>query len=96
MPKRILKGVVVSGKMHKTVVVSVTNVKAHPKYKKRVRITKKYKAHCAGFDLKIGDIVVIEECRPISKDKTWVIKEVLKRLDLNMPTGEAIEDGGMN
>lgn len=78
MPKRILKGTVVSAKMQKTVVISVTGVKAHPKYKKVVRVTKKYKAHSEGFDLKTGDRVIIEECRPISKDKHWMVKEIQK------------------
>ena len=92
MPKRILKGVVVSDKMDKTAVVSVTNIKAHPKYKKRIRITKKYKVHSEGFDLKIGDIVFIEECRPISKDKTWVIKDVIKPAAKDMADEDMIQE----
>lgn len=78
MPKRILKGVVVSDKMEKTAVVAVVSIKTHPKYRKKIKITKKYKAHCEGVSLKTGDIVAIEECRPISKDKTWMVKEVIR------------------
>ena len=76
MPKRKLTGKVVSDKMEKTLVVEVQTIKEHPKYKKRYRIHKKYKAHNDGNDYKVGDIVTIEECRPISKDKKW---KVLKK-----------------
>jgi len=75
MSKRILKGTVMSTKMAKTVVVAVTRVKAHPKYKKRIKVTSKYKAHYEGSDLKMGDRILIEESRPISKDKHWVVIE---------------------
>ena len=74
MPKRKLKGVVVSNKMQKTLVVSVETVKEHPKYKKRYKIHKKYKAHSES-DYNIGDKVLIEECKPISKDKSWRVIE---------------------
>lgn len=78
MSKRILKGKVISNKMQHTVVISVTAVRPHPKYQKRIKVTKKYKAHCDGFDLGVGDVVSIEECRPISRDKCWVVKDVIK------------------
>jgi len=71
MPKRIFEGTIISDKMEKTVVVKVERIKKHPKYKKRYRVYKKYKAHVEGDDFKMGDRVVIQECRPISKDKTW-------------------------
>lgn len=75
MPKKRLKGVIISNKMQKTVVVEVVRIKEHPKYKKRYRIHKKYKAHDEKEEYKIGDKVIIEECRPLSKDKRWrVIK----------------------
>lgn len=75
MPKRKLKGTIVSTKMRKTVVVRVGRVKEHPKYKKRFRIDKKYKAHDEKEEYKVGDIVIIEECRPLSRGKRWrVIK----------------------
>jgi small subunit ribosomal protein S17 len=66
-----LRGKVVSDKMEKTVVVEVESVKEHPRYKKRYKIHKKYKAHDEKGDYKEGDVVIIEETRPISKDKKW-------------------------
>ena len=73
--KRKLEGEVVSDKMSKTVVVNITTTKIHPKYKKRYKSSKKYKAHDEKNEYKVGDLVVIEECRPLSKDKRWrVIK----------------------
>jgi small subunit ribosomal protein S17 len=71
MPKKELKGVVISDKMDKTVVVSVERVIKHPKYQKRYKVHKKYKAHDEEEQYKVGDEVVIKECRPISKDKKW-------------------------
>ncbi len=77
MPKRQLKGIVISDKMKKTVVVRVERIKEHPKYKRRYKIHKKYKAHDEKEEYKIGDMVVIKECRPLSKDKTWrIIKKI--------------------
>ena len=75
--KRKLEGEVVGDKMDKTVSVLVTSLKAHPKYKKQYKSSKKYKAHDEKNEYKVGDKVVIEECRPISRDKRWrVIKKV--------------------
>lgn len=75
MPKRQLKGIIVSNKMQKTVVVKVERIKEHPKYKRRYKIHKKYKAHYDEGEYNIGDKVTIEETNPISKDKCWrVIK----------------------
>jgi small subunit ribosomal protein S17 len=71
--KNRLKGKVVSDKMDKTVVVSVTRFVEHPKYKKRIKISKKYKAHDEGNTKKIGDNVEIEETKPISKDKHFKV-----------------------
>ena len=71
MPKRQLKGKIISDKMVKTVVVEVERIKMHPKYKKRFKSHKKYKAHVEGGDYKVNDFVIIEECNPISKDKKW-------------------------
>lgn len=77
MAKRQLKGMVVSDKMQKTVVVKVEKIKEHPKYKKRYRVFKKYKAHDEKEECTIGDKVVIEESRPISKEKRWrVVKKI--------------------
>lgn len=81
MPKRILTGRVVSNKMQKTVVVAVTALKAHPKYHKRLKSTKKYQAHHEGSPLNIGDVVMIEESRPISKNKNWILKKIISQLD---------------
>lgn len=70
---KILKGVVVSDKMDKTVVVSVTRFVEHKKYGKRIKKIKKYKAHDEGNTKKVGDVVEIEETRPISKDKKFKV-----------------------
>ena len=73
MPKRILQGVVVSDKNEKTVVVKVERRFSHPLLKKTVRQSKNYKAHDEANSCKVGDIVFIQESRPISKDKRWVV-----------------------
>ncbi len=69
-----LQGIVVSDKMNKTVVVEVQRRKEHPRYKKRIKVHKRYKAHDENEEYKEGDKVVIEECRPLSKDKKWKVK----------------------
>lgn len=71
--KRKLQGVVVSDKMMKTVTVLVNRFVKHPKYGKYMKISKKYKAHDEEGAFKTGDNVVIEECRPISKDKSFKV-----------------------
>jgi len=71
MPKRQLTGKITSDKMTKTVVVRVERVKEHPKYRKRYKVHEKYKAHDEKGEYHIGDEVIIEECKPISKDKKW-------------------------
>ena len=73
MPKRILQGVVVSDKQDKTVVVSVERQVMHPVYKKIVKKSKKFAAHDENNQYKVGDQVSIEECRPISKHKSWTV-----------------------
>ena len=73
MPKRILQGVVVSDKTDKTVVVKVERRFTHPVLKKTVRRTKNYQAHDETNQYKVGDLVSIEESRPISKTKRWVV-----------------------
>lgn len=82
------KGVVVSDKMDKTVVVAIEQLKEHPKYRKRYKSTKRYKAHDDKNECKIGDIVLISECRPISKDKKWRIAEIVKRAHFNQAEDE--------
>jgi small subunit ribosomal protein S17 len=73
MPKRVLQGVVVSDKNTKTVVVQVERRYTHPLRKKTVRRTKKFHAHDEEDTFKVGDIVRIEESKPISKNKRWVV-----------------------
>ncbi|ETB64033.1 TPA: 30S ribosomal protein S17 [Candidatus Nomurabacteria bacterium] len=72
---KVLKGVVVSNKMNKTVVVEVSRFVIHPKYGKRIKKTKKYKAHDENNDSKMGDVVEIIETKPISKDKHFTVKQ---------------------
>ena len=74
MPKRILQGTVKSTANDKTVVVEVERRFRHPLYGKFVKQNKKYKAHDENKEYKVGDIVAIEEHRPIAKTKTWVVK----------------------
>jgi small subunit ribosomal protein S17 len=73
MPKRILQGVVVSDKMEKTVTVQVERRFKHTLYKKFIRRSKKYAAHDDTNAVKVGDVVKIQECRPISKRKKWEV-----------------------
>ena len=75
MPKRILQGVVVSDKNEKTIVVLVERRLRHPVLKKTVRLSKKYHAHDENNEAKSGDIVRIEETRPLSKQKRWTLVE---------------------
>ena len=75
MPKRVLTGRVTSDKMDKTVTVLVDRRVMHPLYKKFIRRSKNYAAHDEENLCKIGDTVRIEECRPISKRKTWMVIE---------------------
>jgi small subunit ribosomal protein S17 len=73
MPKRVLRGTVVSDKCDKTVIVRVERRVMHPIYKKFIRQSKKYAAHDEANQFKIGDEVMIEESRPISARKRWVV-----------------------
>lgn len=73
MPRRILEGKVVSDKMDKTVTVLVERRYMHPMYKKYVKTSSKYAAHDENNVFKTGDSVQIQECRPISARKTWVV-----------------------
>jgi small subunit ribosomal protein S17 len=68
-----LKGVVVSDKMDKTLVVLVERRIKHPKYKKYINRSKKFKVHDENKKYKVGDKIIIEECKPISKDKHFVV-----------------------
>ena len=73
MPRRVLRGVVISDKMDKTVTVKVERRVMHPLYKKFIRKSKKYAAHDSENRCKEGDTVNIQECRPLSKRKNWEI-----------------------
>lgn len=77
--RKTLVGTVTSDKMEKTVVVTVQRVTRHPLYGKIVKVSKKYKAHDENSEAKMGDTVRICECRPISKDKTFFVQEILER-----------------
>ena len=71
--RKKLTGKVVSDKMDKTVVVNVNRYVSHKKYGKFYKIDKRYKAHDENNEYKVGDMVVIEECRPLSKDKNFIV-----------------------
>ncbi|MEK7657838.1 MAG: 30S ribosomal protein S17 [Patescibacteria group bacterium] len=71
--KRTLQGIIVSDKMDKTCVVEISRLKKHPLYKKYYKATRKFKAHDEKNEYKSGDKVIIEETRPLSKDKRWRI-----------------------
>src|SRR6476469_10656574 len=85
MPKRSLQGVVVSDKQDKTLVVRVERRFTHPLFKKTVRRSKKYYAHDEKNEFKIGDVVWIEEHRPISKLKRWAVVRGEKRAKSEAP-----------
>lgn len=79
-PARLQKvGRVLSNKMDKTVVVGVDYVRRHPIYKKRITRTSRFFAHDEQNNCLEGDVVRIEECRPLSKNKRWVVREILQR-----------------
>ena len=73
MPKRIMQGVVVSDKMEKTIVVNVERKFPHSLYKKFIKRSKRYHVHDQDNQFKMGDIVKIQECRPLSKFKRWEV-----------------------
>lgn len=77
--RRRLTGRVVSDKMQKTVVVVVESTVRHPLYGKTMRTGKRYKAHDEDQACRVGDVVRIVESRPISKDKSWRVEEILTR-----------------
>jgi len=79
MPRKTLVGTVVSDKMEKTIVVSITRTHIHPFYGKTIKTTKKYHADDPNEQAGIGDMVEIEECRPISKLKKFKLVRVLKK-----------------
>jgi len=76
--KKQLQGVIISKKMEKTAVVKTESVKKHPKYQRRFKMHKNYKAHDEKNEFKEGDYVLIEETRPVSKDKKWKVIRKIK------------------
>lgn len=79
MPKKELVGKVVSNKMDKTIVVAIESRFPHPKYEKQMVKTKKFKAHDEKNECGVGDSVRIQECRPLSKEKTFTLVEIIER-----------------
>ena len=77
--KRKLQGEVVSKKMAKTIVVKVTRMKMHPKYKKQYKISKKYKVHDEKQAAIVGNEVIFGECRPLSKEKKWRLIKIVPK-----------------
>jgi len=77
--RKVREGVVVSDKMDKTVVVVEETMKLHKLYKKRVKFSKRYKAHDELNECKVGDKVRIMETRPLSKDKHWRVVEIIEK-----------------
>ena len=77
--KKTMIGLVASDKMTKTIVVVVTRRMKHPIYHKYVQSRQRYKAHDENNEAKVGDRVLIEECRPLSRDKRWRMKQILER-----------------
>ncbi len=78
--KKIVTGEVVSNKMNKTIVVSISRKKVHKMYKKYITVTKKIKVHDEKNECSIGDIVKVVETRPLSKEKNWRLVEVLEKV----------------
>lgn len=99
MPRKRVVGVVVSDKMDKTVVVKVERFVQHPRFKKYIRRSKKYYAHDERNECRIGDVVEIEETRPLSKLKRWRVVRIIKRSVLaevpeESAEEETLEEGG--
>ena len=78
-PRTMKVGRVVSDKMDKTVVVAVNYVRRHPLYHKRITRTSKFYAHDENNECKEGDLVRIEETRPLSRQKRWIVREIVER-----------------
>jgi len=79
--RKRLMGRVMSNKMDKTVVVKVERLQRHPLYHKVLKKSKKFKAHDAYNSCQVGDVVRIVESRPLSKEKRWIVEEIVERAD---------------
>ena len=77
--RKVYRGTVVSDKMDKTITVKVETKKTHPLYGKRVKYSKKFKAHDENNECNIGDRVKVMETRPLSKDKRWRLVEIVEK-----------------
>src|SRR5271168_2601132 len=92
-----LTGTVVSSKMQKTIVVEVTRKKAHPMYGRVISIRKKFYAHDEKNETHAGDVVKIEESRPLSKLKRWTLKEIVRKTalvpEVDVEAGTSITGG---
>ena len=77
--RKVYRGVVVSDKMDKTITVRIDTKKTHPLYGKRVKYSKKFKAHDENNECHIGDTVKVMETRPLSKDKRWRLVEIVEK-----------------
>ena len=95
---RSLRGVIVSDKMHKTVRVRVERLKQHPKYQKYYRLTKHFKAHDEKGEYRMGDTVLIQETRPLSREKRWRVVALVKRSEAasDIPDSEIPRSGSTN
>ena len=85
-------GYVVSTKMAKTIVVETTRQKAHPLYRRVVSRSKKFYAHDENNTARVGDVVRIEETRPLSRLKRWRLKDIIQRATL-VPSAEEAQEG---
>jgi small subunit ribosomal protein S17 len=95
--RKKMTGVVVKDKMDKTVVIEVEKFLKHPKYHKYLKTKKRYKAHDEKSECNIGDKVLIVESRPLSKEKRWVVKEIIKKEELMLIREEVTgNDTGQN
>ncbi|MBA4391302.1 MAG: 30S ribosomal protein S17 [Syntrophus sp. (in: bacteria)] len=92
--KRKMVGVVIKDKMDKTIVVEVEKFLKHPKYHKFIKNKVRYKAHDETNACKMGDEVMIIEVRPLSKDKRWLVKEIVKKEKLSLGEKEVGNDTG--
>lgn len=79
--RKVRQGVIVSDKMEKTVVVAVETMIQHPLYRRTVKKTTKFKAHCEDNSAHVGDVVRIMETRPLSKEKRWRVVDIVKKAE---------------
>ncbi|HOO74041.1 MAG TPA: 30S ribosomal protein S17 [Tepiditoga sp.] len=93
MPKKLILGTVISDKMDKTVTVEFKDLVKHPVYKKTIKRTKKYHAHDESNECKIGDIVEIEESKPVAKTVRYTVVRIVKKIDSELGTPEEVEGG---